>query len=181
MDNITIFTLQEKLRKMPCVSVPQIQQDFGLTYKEAKVFLRELLDRGWVGKEPEGNCYPIMKDLLCLRNIHRSEVDDLIEDVDMNCVSVLQTVLKAKGEGVDFGDITFALDDEDDAQKTLQLLLKNRLLYERNGQYYICVSAKVVSVLSDVARIKRGWELGRRIAGRDVDKTKTKRLFETLF
>lgn len=181
MENMTIFTLQDTLRKMPYVSVPQIQQDFGLTYKEAKVFLGELLDRGWVEKEPEGNRYPVKAEQLRLRSIERNEVETLIDEMDMNCVAVLQYILKQRALGAEFDEIVNTLDDKEDATKTIYLLTKNRLIYIHEESYFLCVSQKVVKVLSDVVRAKRSWELGRRITGKETDRSHVRRMFDCLF
>jgi len=181
MEEMTIFTLQDKLRKLSFVSVPQLQMDFEFTYKEAKAFLQELHNRGWVEKEPQGNRYCVRTEQLRLRCIDRSEVDGLIEDIDSDCIALLLELQKHRGRGVEMEDLMDVLDDEDDVTRALYMLTKNRLVYISNSAYCLCISPKTVKALSEMVRAKRQAELAKRITGKNAERVNLRKFFDGLF
>ena len=78
MNKVNIYTIQQQLREDAFVSVPRIQQTYGLTYRQAKRFLQNLLDRGWIVEKPTGIRYRVCKDMLKLRTVRKEETTELL-------------------------------------------------------------------------------------------------------
>ena len=74
MCNINAYLIQERFKQLKNVTIPWIQKEYNLSYKEAKEFLTLLQRRGWVKTSPVGIKYPILKNNLNLRKIVREEV-----------------------------------------------------------------------------------------------------------
>lgn len=180
MDKINGYTLQKLLKQQEFVSVPWLQTELGLQYRDAKELLQLLMLRGWIKKEADGNRYPVVKENMKLRPILRCEVDTLCREITPDCAAALQRIRKSS-EGATFSEIVSAVKGDETTKATIAVLTENRLAYEVDGLYFVCVSAKAVKVLTAVANAKR-YSSARRRLNLDSDEAKElKSLFEELF
>ncbi len=179
MHSANIFTIQKKLAAQSAVSIPWIQNEYGLSYSEAKAFLRRLAYRGWVKDEADGISYPIIKENLKLRAIRRDEVDKLIDVITPNCHSALACIGKNGAANMRLIELNVSGID-DDAEIEIKTLLENDLIYEYGGKYYSCVSKKVISVLGEMTRRTRLMIRSRTIHDEE-SREELKRLFDPLF
>ena len=102
-NNVNIFMIQQQLREGVFISIPRIQQTYGLTYSQGKRFLQNLMDRGWVDEKPIGIRYRICKGMLKLRKIQKDEVVDLVDAITSDAATALMVIVQ--GNGVDFDDV----------------------------------------------------------------------------
>jgi len=177
---VNAMIIQENIKKMEFISIPWIQIEYDLSYKQAKEFFNQLLLRGWAEEVPEGNLYRLNHENMKLREITANEVDVLFEDFDTDCSNALETINeKVCATSV---DILKSVRGEDDTNKALEKLSKNNLIYVFNGKYFSCVSSQTVKVLSNIAREKRLKEMDERHGNKSARTEETiKKLFDELF
>ena len=180
MTQVNALDIQDVLKKVDCISVPWIQSKYKLSYDEAKSFLKQLIARGWVEKEPNGIQYNVVKTHLCLRKIERAEVNKLIEDITSDCISALDCIQKnVSGASVD--ELTSAVCGRDDTNTAIEILTTHMLIYSVDGNYFSRVSRMTIKVLSDVVKMKREREMNRMISGKVKDDKDIIKLFDELF
>ena len=173
------FQIQQTLEGVTYVSVPWIQNTYGLAYSRAKEFLAQLHLRGWVGKNPQGNRYPVLKENLRLRFLERSEVDDLILNISDDCGCALK--LLKNGKCVTFKEMVEEVTDEEDTIKAIGILETNKLIYKVEDVYFSCVSDKTLEILETVGRSKRRG-FGRSEVSLNLEKRlQLREMFDILF
>jgi hypothetical protein len=180
MSKINAFTIQQRLGQLESVSIPWIQMEYSLSYRDAKAFLNQLISRAWVGKHPCGIYYAVRPENLRLRVIDRSEVDVLFEKVTTDCVSALQCIREKKG-GATFDELVSAVRGDEDTRDALETLQELNLIYKADELYFSCVSDKTIKVMGDVEAEKRRMEMHRKIRTGMEDMEKCRRLFDALF
>lgn len=180
MECVNAYLIQEKIRNQRYVTVPWIQKEYGLGYKEAVEFLRLLKNRGWVAPLPVGVQFPVVKGNLCLRKLARNEVDGLIEDITVDCVTALECIQKKEG-GASYQDVHSAVRGDDDTDDALKILKEHQLIHRINELYFTTVSRKTVEILAAVVQGKRRSIAARRATGKAEDIGALRRLFDPLF
>lgn len=183
MDQVNAYLIQEKIKRKRYVSVPWIQQEYGLHYGEAKAFLTHLKNRGWIAPATTGIRYFVNRKRLFLRKLDRDEVDGLIEDINMDCVAALKCMQKADGSGALRMEIADAIRDEDDTNEVIEILNRHRLVYQEAEMFFLRVSRKTVEVLEKVVRRKHRNAASRRFLEEDDEgcDDSCKELFDVLF
>lgn len=179
MNKINAYTIQKQLRETAFVSVPRIQQTYGLNYRQAKRFLQNLLDRGWIAEKPMGIRYRVRKDMLKLRDIRKEETTDLLNAITCDATAALLCVIKKSGAG--FTELEEVVRGREDTLEAIAVLLKMDLIYCWNDRFYPCVSGKVARVLDKVASEKARIESRSRILKKEEDYNKLLVLFQVLF
>jgi hypothetical protein len=172
--------IQEDLKKQKFVTVPQLQQDYALTYSEAKEFLRLLILRGWVEPQGKGLQYNVQKKKLCLRKLQRQEVDGLIADITSDCIRALECLVDNAGLGATANDLEIAVRGDDDTQAAIRILTKHKLIFQNEEWYFLTVSEQTVKVLGRVDSEKRRSVLQRKLGSKDKE-AELKKLFDPLF
>lgn len=179
MKEMNAFQIQQKLTGVPCVSVPWIQREFGLTYGQAREFLAQLQLRGWAGKTVQGNRYPVYRENLRLRFLERGEVDGLIVDINHDCGCILRFL--KEGKNATFDELNELINDEEDTTEAIKILEKHRLVYLIDDVYFSCVSDKTADVMMAMARTKNRYHSLESML-EDADKMKKMReFFDALF
>ncbi len=182
MDQVNAYLIQEKIKHKRYVSVPWIQQEYGVNYGEAKEFLTRLKNRGWIAPVTTGIRYPVNRRRLFLRKLDHDEIDGLIEDINMDCVAALKCMQKADGCGALRMEIADAIRDEDDTNEVIEILNRHRLVHQEAEMFFLRVSKKTVEVLETVVRRKRRNAASRRLLEEDEeDEDLYKELFDVLF
>ena len=182
MNKINALVIQEILKKKDSVSVPWIQTEFSLDYKDAKEFLRHLMNRGWVETQTEGIEYAVIRQNLRLRKLERKEVDSLIEDMTNDCVSALQCIIDSEdSRGATMVQLIDEVKGHDDTREALEILTNHNLVYKVKDSYLSTVSNTTVQVLESVVKMKRHSDLRRRITGKDDEQASLRKLFDVLF
>jgi hypothetical protein len=179
MNNVKIFMIQQQLREGVFISIPRIQQTYGLTYSQGKRFLQNLMDRGWVDEKPIGIRYRICKGMLKLRKIQKDEVVDLVDAITSDAATALMVIVQ--GNGVDFDDVEEKVRGREDTRKALELLVNKDLAYCHKERYYPCVSGRTARVLENVAAEKAHMETRNRILKKEMDISALLEMFRVLF
>ena len=179
MNKVNIYTIQQQLREDAFVSVPRIQQMYGLTYRQAKRFLQNLLDRGWIVEKPTGIRYRVCKDMLKLRTVRKEETTELLNAITCDATAALLCAIKHSG--AEFAELEEAVRGKEDTVKAVDVLLKLDLIYCWNKRFYPCVSGKTARVLDKVASEKARIESRSRILKKEEDQSKLLALFQVLF
>ena len=181
MRQINALQIQEDLRNMKYVTIPQLQLTYGMSYGEAKEFVEQLQKRGWVSSETKDIRYTVYPKRLCLRRIRRDEVDGLYEDLTNDCILALTQMQKLEGEGAAFRDLERAVHGDDDTNAAIRILLKHKLIYQCEELYFLTVSRKTVDVLWSVDMEKRKTALRRKMSDSTDHDREIKKLFDVLF
>lgn len=171
--------IQEELKMQKFVTVPWLQLEYDLTYLEAKEFLRNLIERGWVDATPKGIRYSVQKKRLCLRKLRREEVDGLLADMTHDCVLALACISNQKGAGATLDELERTVHGDDDTQAAIRILTKHKLIYQAEEMFFLMVSRKTAQVLENVEAEKRRLIMRRKF-GEDKD-TELKKMFDVLF
>lgn len=179
MRDINIFSIHQWLREGTFVSVPRIQQTYGLTYRQGKRFLQHLLDRGWVEDAPVGIRYRIRKNMLKLRKIRKEEVRDLLDAITGDAATALLSIIE--GRGADFDTLEDAVRGKEDTMKAVTVLVERDLAYCWKERFYPCVSGKTAKVLKDVAFEKERIASRNRMLKKDDDFSNLLEMFQVLF
>lgn len=183
MCKTNVLEIQERLKSQTHISVPWLQTEFDLSYKDARLYLRQMIKRGWVCGEVQGIHYRVYGENLRLRKLRREEVDPLLEDLTGDCTAALGCIQKQQGMGATHEEISDAVYGDDDADAALELLGKYDLVYAHDGHYFSCVSQKTIQVLTEAVKLRRNREMGRRMLGRteEDDEDRIRKLFDKLF
>lgn len=175
--------IQEKLKKQTHISIPWLQTEFDLSYKDARLYVHQMIKCGWVSGAVCGIQYQVYGENLRLRKLRREEVEPLIEDLTGDCTAALGCIQKRQGMGATFEEISGAVYGDADAKEALELLHKYDLVYAFDGRCFSCVSQKTIRVLSEAVKQKRHRQVGRRLVGRseEPDDDAIRKLFDELF
>ena len=179
MSDINVFAIQQRLRAGAFVSVPRIQKTYGLNYCQAKRFLQNLIDRGWVEEKPKALRYRIRHDMLKLRRIRKEEVNDLLDAITSDAVNALDCVIHHPG--AEFKTLEDAVRGKDDTVAAVTVLVERDLIYCYKEHFYPCVSGKTAKVLKDVAFAKERIASRNRMLKGEEDFSKLLVMFNVLF
>lgn len=163
-----IFELQDILRQVDDVSVPWLQKELSLTYTEAKEMLTQLMLRGWVSKEVQGNRHKVLQENLKLRKIRRSEAMELYNHITADWVAAVNCVQKKTG-GATLEEIRMAVREEDEVEQTVDALLNYGLIYCVDALYFSRVRKCDVSALHQLQQLRRRSGTRRSLLDEDDD------------
>lgn len=181
MRETNAMLIQETLRQQKYVTIPWLQREYALSYDEARQFLRQLAERGWVDPQVNGIQYAVRPQFLCLRKIRRNEVDALYENLTKDCILVLSRMDEMEGQGATEAELERAVRGMDDTTAAIRILLKQKLIYQANDLYFLTISSKSVSVLWRVDMEKRKASILRKNEGDGQMSERIRMLFEELF
>lgn len=181
MKKINAYVIQENLRPKRFISIPDIQSEYELDYREASEFLQHLMLRNWVEKKEDlHRGYMIIRSNLRLRHISRAEVDELIEDIDHYCTAVLSSISRRGSRGASFDEVASDLKSATKTSVAMEILIKHYMIYEAGDQYFNCVSDKVVEALEKVAEARHMLAIKEQIDFSPEEREKLKRMLEKL-
>ena len=147
MNNLSALSIQETLKSIDVISIPWIQSQYNLTYSQARQFLEQLILRGWAKKEQSGIEFKVQKENLCFRKIERCEINDLMEDMSLNCIYILECVKMKNATGVSIDELKSEL-RRNNAKEVIEILMEHNLIYCVKDRYFARVSQMTVEVLS---------------------------------
>lgn len=185
MNKINAYTIQEKIRNMEFLNVAWIQNEYKLTYKEAKEFLDILIKRQWVMPFMDGACFCVIKSNLCLRKIGRDEIDALIEDLSYECISVFTCLQSKSANRALYSEISATIHNDYEAKCALKTLEKHKLVHAVDKMYYATISDQTIEVLRSMVMGKRTLLAKIKAGATDEavaeEKSRIKGLFDKLF
>lgn len=181
MCSVNAYLIQEKIKQLEYVTVPWIQKEYGLNYREAKEFLSFLHRRGWIESHATGFEYLVIQNNLQLRKIVREEVDGLIEDITFDCIDALTCIQKRSACGASYSEIEAAVRGDDDTKDALKILNDHKLICLFQEMYFATVSKRTIEVLSDVVSEKRKNEVYGKLSGNAENNKQLEKMFEVLF
>lgn len=181
MCSVNAYLIQDKIKQLEHVTVPWIQKEYGLDYKEAKEFLTFLQRRGWIESHPIGIEYLVIHNNLQLRRIVREEVDGLVEDITSDCIAALTCMQKRSTCGASYSEIEAAVRGDDDTKDAIKILNNHKLICLFQEMYFTTVSKRTIGVLSDVVSEKRKNEANKRLSGKVENNKQLGKLFDVLF
>ena len=172
-----MFELQSEMRARTSVSVPWLQQKYGISYKNARPLISELAALSIIQEPPVGIEYRIIQQNLVFRRLRRDELETLYNELTTLETKLLMHILvnkKMTMEELAEIDSNRSLLAKPTADK-LSLLLKHGLIYEMYGYYVSRVSKLTVTVLNDVLTRKS------MVKQNGDEKAATLALFDRLF
>lgn len=178
MKTINALELQERLRENKYISIPWLQVEYDMEYRDAKALINQLAIRGWVQMMFGSNKYKVIKDNLLLRKIKKSEVDDLIEEIDMEGAAALIFLCRMIEDGATIDDLEDEMGCDEDAAIAVDLLRNHELIYDFNGLYFSRVSEETAKVLMTVVRAKRQRDMIMRVSGEKKGSDEIRQLFK---
>ncbi len=182
MSKLNAYMIQEMLKSSERISVPRIQLDFRLNYREAKEFVGYLQRRGWIEEESDADGYQILPENMHLRRIERSEVRALIDNITFDCIEALKCMRKLSlSTGADFSALESAVQGDDDTDCALGVLMTHRLCFKVKDLYFSAVSAKTIEVLCNVVKAKREYKVDMLISGENGARARLEKMFDVLF
>ena len=181
MNDMELLAIQNRLRQEDSICIPQLQLDYGLTYRQAKLLLQGWIRLGWLSREVNGNLYAVQKENLRLRRIRREENEEIIEGMNEDTSNALGCIRDGGLSGATFDDISEEVRGDDDTEKALDFLLKQDLIYCYDEKYFLCVSARAVQILQEIASAKRMSDMTRRFSSRSDNPKSLQDIFDRLF
>lgn len=181
MAEINALDIQEAIGERRVVTVPWIQMEYGLDYRQAKQFLAELISRGWIVPEPKGLNYRVLLHRLRLRKIIRDEIDSLIENMTLDCGIILNRMAEKNGGGTTFEEMRNAVHGIDDAEEAIETLERLELIYKSGNLFFSRVSKSTLEILVRVAEMQFKLVKISDPTRKAEDYKKIKNLFERLF
>lgn len=157
MCEINAYLIQERLKNVDFVSVPWIQKEYELKYREAKEFLECLQERYWVSHipMPDGGRYKVFHENLRLRKITRDEVDVLIDSLMPECIEVLDHIRKRFVQGWRSEELEGYYHNCDGvAECVFEILADHEIVFKFNERWFTIVSNKTLEVLLKVTILK---------------------------
>ncbi|MBE6958178.1 MAG: hypothetical protein E7447_03375 [Ruminococcaceae bacterium] len=181
MRKTNALQIQEALKGEKYVTIPWLQLNYDMTYTEAKQFLQQLQNRGWVDTNAEGIRYAVRHKQLCLRKVQRSEVDKLYLNMTNDCILALTCLEKQEGAGATKRELERAIHGDEDTDEAISTLLKHKLIYQVDELYFLTVSKRTVQVLALVEMEKRRAVMRRKISDSGDKDAEIKKLYDPLF
>lgn len=181
MRKINAFLIQERLKSEEFVTVPWIQREYALNYKDAKCFLDILIKRKWVEAEPKGMQHKIIHENLHLRKLERDEVEGIIEDISCEAIELLKIEEKDFNSVNSFNEKKLTAYDDDEIEEALEFLEEHRLIRIIDEECFVSVSRKTIDVLYEVARFKKRSRARNILSSEGAASDSLKKLFDVLF
>ena len=152
MSTLNAWVIQEALKQVKVVHIPWLQYTFSVTYSVAKEILAEMERRGWVVRSADGHSWRVYPSRLYLRRLDPSETEVLCEAITTDCISALDCLREAEGNGVAKKELERAVRGAADTEEAIRTLRKMKLLYHHQGLYYCCISMRENWALTHAAR-----------------------------
>ncbi len=175
-----IFELQDVLRQVDDVSIPWLQKELSVTYSEAKELLEQLMLRGWVSREVQGNRHKVQKENLKIRKIRRSEASTLFDNITSDWVVAINCIQK-KTNGAALEEIRAAVREEDEVKQTVEALVSYGLIYCVESLYFSCIRKCDASALNQLQQFRRRSNARRSILDEDDEDEETEKLLQEFF
>ncbi len=175
MTEINAMAIQSLLEKESLVSIAWLQKELALQYREARQLADLLVKRGWLGEETSGG-YKVEKNALFLRHIEKAEVGRLVDEVTTDCYLVMDLLLEHQAEGAEFKALEKTVRGSSDTREAIEILVRNKLVFVKDGRYFLCVSRKTVEAFKEMFARKRMME--RR---ESIDRRRLMSCFDVLF
>lgn len=155
MDKINALTMQQTLRERESVSVPWLQQTFGLSYREAKEMAENLAYRGWIGEKPAGVFFPVIPENLKLRPLERKELDTLFSVYSGDCNTAMAVLQEKGSQGASFAELSKRVRSDADTDMAMTILTGIGLAYEYKEIYFSCIPANGFCILEEMLEMRR--------------------------
>lgn len=178
---IDLLQIQAWLLESATVSVPQMQQKYGLSYREAVAIVKQLVAQGCLSKNADGILYTVIPDHLLFRRLEREEVDSLYADIDKIGAQILYG-LYARGSITEANVFCDEDNEEYEIGIAFRKLERRRLIYRYEDAYFLRISRRAAKVLSDMgfAKANKKHWIFRRKRGK-AEEMKIKRMLDILF
>ena len=170
MSTLNAWVIQETLKQAEIINVPWVQHTFSVTYLQAKDMVTEMERRGWLFRTMDRRGWRVMTANLFLRRLDSSETDTLCEALTSDCLSALECLQKAAGEGVTFEDLENAVRGTTDTREAIRTLTDLKLIFCSHKQsYYSCISVRESRALTRAVRRRQREESSRGHRDEDAD------------
>ncbi len=151
------YAVQEYLKTQAAVTVPDLQLQYDLTYLQAKKLVELLSVRGWIASHATGVRYPVLRNNLLMRKFRSAEAKHLITATTSDVGNAVRVIRRKGIAGATIAEIAEAVIGCSDAEKALDMLLDNNLIFKHNDLYFSAVSDIVMEALEIIACKKRKY------------------------
>lgn len=151
--NITKKTADEFLShlQVPSVSIPDIQEEMGIGYREAHDLIDYAIKRRWLFPCAEGNEYMTNPSAFKPKSLTKAQCQKIYDDLDSDSLNVLYYF--SKNESATFSDILENVDDDDDdMQEAIESLIAANIFVECAGNYYCNISIKSIEKIKSCSK-----------------------------
>lgn len=142
--------VQELIRDKGSISIPMLQQDYGLRYSQAREALAQLQRRGWVAPNCRGVEFRVRKRKLFMRRLEHWELEHLMKNYGGDCQSALE---RAAQGGAAIGELERAVRGEEDTVNAIRELTDMKLLHREGELFFSRVSDQTVAILGQMRQI----------------------------
>lgn len=143
--SITKKTADEFLShlQIPSVSIPDIQEEMGISYRDAHGLIEYAVKRRWLLPCIEGNEYKTNPSAFKPKSLTPTQCQKIYDELSGDALNVLYYF--AKNDSAMFDDILENVDDnDDDMHDAIETLITSHILVECCGNYYCNIAAKSI-------------------------------------
>ena len=132
--------------KKGSVSIPELQLDMKLSYKEARSLIEYATDHIWIGDCEEGNEYPAISKRFTHKTVPKSVCKSIYDTLDTDDLKVLCYI--DHNFSATLTDILNNVDDDkEDMRSALNSLMDKALIFKNENNYYCRLSRKAVKLI----------------------------------
>ncbi len=132
-DRMTTF--KETFKGEERISLPLLQKTFGLSYKDAKDFYKELSLRKWVGRYAQGIFYPVNTAYIAGRELESGEYDRLARNLDEDELTLFCAIARKNRMGEGF------VPEDPQEELMAKVFASQSLLHRFEGAYFVSLSS----------------------------------------
>ena len=151
--SITKKTADEFLShlQVPSVSIPDIQEEMGISYRDARNLIEYAIKRRWVFPCTEGNEYKTNPSAFNPKSLTPTQCQKFYDELSGDALNVLYYF--AKNNSATFDDILENVDDDDDdMHDAIETLIASHILVECSGNYYCNISTKSIEKIKSCSK-----------------------------
>lgn len=131
------------------VSIPQIQYEMQISYKDAHALIDYAIKREWLKECEVGNEYPTMVSKFLHKELPPDACEFLYDELGYDDLKVLYYL--EKNFSATLQEILSNVDhNEDDMREALDNLLNLKVIFEQDNQYYCSLSKKSVTQIKKI-------------------------------
>lgn len=133
------------------VSVPMLQLEMNVSYKDAKSLIQYALNLNWLGACDSGNEYPVITKDFMRKNLSAEvckKVYDALEYDDLKLLCYFESHFSAT-----FADILNEVDeDAGDMQSAVATLIGLQIVFKIEDYYFCTLSAKSIKKIQEARK-----------------------------
>ncbi len=135
------------------VTIPELQIELKLTYKEARSLIEYATKRKWIAECESGNQFPTVTSSFARKDLPADVCDLVYDELDGDDLKVLYFL--GRRFSATFADILKHVDDDEgDMWAALDVLLRVGLIFRHGSHYYCKISRRAISAIKKRGKAK---------------------------